>query len=131
VETEDVVHVLSRLLGAVAPGGIVLDLQVIRPDPRVEADGVAICEIDGEPLFRLADTARAAVDERIAAGDLVEEAVDEHDVFKHYDNGRQLIDDWAELQRQVPESALPVVRAIETPCVTRERCRLRRLRVAR
>ena len=75
--------VLGRMLEALHPGGVVLDLQVIRPNPRVEVDGRVVCEIDGEPLFRWADAATAAVDARIAAGDLVEEAVDDHDVRKH------------------------------------------------
>jgi hypothetical protein len=33
------VHVLRNMVEAVEPGGLVLDLQVIRPDPTVEVDG--------------------------------------------------------------------------------------------
>ena len=32
-------HVLRRFREAVVPGGVVLDLQVIRPHPRVETEG--------------------------------------------------------------------------------------------
>ena len=39
-------HVLRRFREALVPDGIVLDLQVIRPDPRVEADGNLICVAD-------------------------------------------------------------------------------------
>jgi hypothetical protein len=83
VQPEDVVNVLGQMLEALVPGGLVLDLQVIRPNPRVEVEGRLVCEIDGEPLFEWADAATAAVEARVGAGDLVEEAVDDHDVRKH------------------------------------------------
>ena len=63
--------VLRNMVDAVKPGGIVLDLQVIRPNPIVEVDGRQSCEIDGEPLFRWADAATAAVDALVVAGHLV------------------------------------------------------------
>lgn len=120
---------LSRMLAAVRAGGLVLDLQVIRPDPTVELDGRAVAPIDGEPLFRWADAATRAVDARIAAGDLVEEAVDDHEVRKHYSDGPELVDDVAGSKRRLPEQAVPVLQAIERSLVVRELCRLRRLRV--
>ena len=67
-------HVLGQMIEAVKPGGLVLDLQVIRPDPIVETDGEFVCEIDGEPLFRTADAATAAVDPLVATGRLREQA---------------------------------------------------------
>ena len=123
-------HVLRNMVEAVKPGGVVLDLQVIRPDPVVEADGRVLCEIDGEPLFRLADAAVAAVDSFVAAGRLVEEAVDDHDVRKHYMSGAELVDDFAAKKRRIPDEAVPRLRAMTGPCAVRERCRLRRLRVS-
>lgn len=120
---------LSRMIGAVASGGLVLDLQVIRPHPQVEADGRRVCEVDGSVLFRKAEAAVAAVEARIAAGDLVEEAVDDHDVRKHYSSGRELVDDVAQSEKSLSEDVIPRVRAIRGPVVIRERCRLRRLRV--
>ena len=83
-------NVLDNIVRAVRPGGAVLDLQVIRPDPRVEVDEEPVCEIDGEPLFRKADAATAAIDALVRAGRLVEEAVDDHDVLKHYPSGADL-----------------------------------------
>lgn len=123
-------HVLGRMLEALAPRGVVLDLQVIRPNPQVELDGRAVCEIDGEPLFSWADAATAAVDARIVSGDLVEEAVDDHDVRKHYPNGADLVDDVTGSKRRLSETDVPKVRAIEAPLIVRERCRLRRLRLS-
>jgi len=123
------VHVLRKMVAAVMPGGLVLDLQVIRPNPIVEAGAIGLCEIDGEPLFEWADAATAAIDASIAGGDLIEEAVDDHDVRKHYADGADLIDDFAGKKRQIPQHALPRLRARTDPCDVRERCRLRRLRV--
>jgi hypothetical protein len=115
------------MVEAVKVGGIVLDLQVIWPNPQVECDGRILCEIDGEPLFRTADAATAAVDALILAGGLLEEAVDDHDVRKHYVNGADLVDDFTDKQRRLPDTALPHLIQLEQPCLVRERCRLRRL----
>jgi len=124
------VHVLRRFREALVPEGIVLDLQVIRPHPRVEAQGRVLCEADGASLFAGADAARAAVDLLVAERLLEEEAVDDHDVLKHYETGRALVEDWEPKARKLPVEAIPLLRAIERECVVRERCRLRRLRRA-
>lgn len=120
---------LSHMLEAVRPGGLVLDLQVIRPDPEIELDGRVIAEIDGEPLFRWADAATAAVEARIAAGELAEEAVDDHRVRKHYSDGAELVEDVAASKRDLHPADVPMLAAIARPLVVRELCRLRRLRL--
>lgn len=107
-----------------------LDLQVIRPNPQVVVGGRVVCEVDAEQLHLWADAATAAVNARIAAGDLIEEAIDDHDVLKHYEGGADLIDDLEGSLRQLPEVSIPIVAAIDQPFVVRERCRLRRLRVS-
>jgi hypothetical protein len=117
------------MVDAVKPGGTVLDLQVIRPHPVVESDDRVLCEIDGEALFRKADAATAAVDALVLAGRLVEDAVDDHDVRKHYVSGADLIDDFAGKERRIPDAAVDSLREVSRSCVVRERCRLRRLRV--
>jgi hypothetical protein len=121
------VHVLRTMIEAVRPGGTVLDLQVIRPNPRAEIlrDGSVVCELDGGPLFAKADAAAAAVDAAIADGRLIEEAVDDHDVLKHFPYGADLVDDYARLGRVPLGDGEARLRAIEEPCATRERCRLR------
>jgi hypothetical protein len=117
------------MVEAVRLGGLVLDLQVIRPNPIVEADNEFVCEIDGEPLFRTADAATAAINALVATGHLLEQATDDHDVREHYANGPDLIDAFTDKRRRLPAEALPAVRTITRPCVVRERCRLRRLQV--
>lgn len=128
MEPEDVVHVLRRLREALVPEGIVLDLQVIRPHPLVEVGGTILCEIDGSSLFVGADAARAAVDLLVAEQLLEEEAVDDHDVRKHYVDGAALVADFETGQRKIPVAAIPRLQAVERECVVRERCRVRRLR---
>jgi hypothetical protein len=123
------VHVLCNMVDAVRPGGLVLDLQVIRPNPVVESRGETLCEIDGEPLFARADAATAAVDDLVARGSLLEEAVDHHDVRTHFAHGEELVDHFADKLRRLPAAAVPRLRAVAQPCAVRERCRLRRLRV--
>ena len=122
-------NVLRRMIDAAEPGGLILDLQVVRPDPYVELDGRVIARMEGEPLFEWADAATTAVDARIAAGDLVEQAVDDHDVRKHYSDGADLVEDVAASRRRFPDEIVPVLQRIERPVVVRERCRLRRLLV--
>lgn len=121
-------HVLRRFREALVPDGIVLDLQVIRPDPRVERGGRVVCGIDGSPLFVWADAARDAVDLLVAEGLLEEEAADDHDVLKHYGTGAELVADFAPKERKLPADAVPILHAIDRECVVRERCRVRRLR---
>ena len=100
-------NALSRMIEAVRPGGLILDLQVIRPNPWVELNGRVVAEIDGEALFRCADTATTAIDARIRAGDLVDEAVDDHDVRKRYTDGAELVEDFAESKRRIPTELVP------------------------
>jgi hypothetical protein len=115
------------MIESVSLGGLVLDLQVIRPDPVVETGHERLSGITGEPLFELADAATAAVDEAIRAGLLAEEATDDHDVRKHYPDGADVIADFADKKRRILDPQR--VRGCLQPCVVRERCRLRRLRV--
>jgi hypothetical protein len=129
VQPEDVVHVLRNMVKAVRSGGTVLDLQVIRPNPRVEIGDELLCEVDGEPLFRRADAATNAIDALIGQDRLSEQAIDDHDVRTHYPAGADLVDDFNNKERQLPEKAIPQLLTVAEPCAVRERCRLRLLSV--
>lgn len=126
---EDVVHVLRRYCEALRPGSVMLDLQVVPPNPVVEAGDEQVAEIDSAPLLADAAAATAVVDAFIADGLLVEEAIDDHDVRSHYESGPKLVEDFVPKKRNVPPDAIPVLEAIDEPCIVREPCRLRRLRV--
>jgi hypothetical protein len=117
------------MVQSVRPGGQILDLQVIRPNPRIEVERRFICEVDGEPLFIKADAAVSAIDELIRAGQLVEEAVDDHDSLVHFENGSKLVTHFEPKKRRLPEQEIPGLLKIHQPVVMRERCRLRRLAV--
>jgi len=119
------------MIDAVKPGGLILDLQVIRPDPQIELKGQLVGEIDGASLFARADAAVAALEARIRAGDLAEEDSYDHDVREHFPNGTQLVERFSTSKRRIPEELVPALAAIEEPIVVRERCRLRRLRCPR
>jgi hypothetical protein len=128
MEREDVVHVLRRFREALVTGGVMLDLQVVPPDPVVEVDGAVVCSIDGSVLLDAAVAATIVVDETIARGLLREEGVDDHDVLRHYPSGGSLVEHFETSKRSVPPDAIPLLTAIERPCIVREHCRLRRLR---
>src|SRR5262245_16822593 len=100
------------MVAGVRTGGNVLDLPVIRPHPRVEVDGDLVCVIDGEPLLRQADAAAAAIDRLVRRGRLVEEAVDDHDVLKHYPNGADVVADFEDSEREIPAAAIPALQAL-------------------
>lgn len=121
------VDVLRNMVAALVHGGLVLDLQVIRPNPIVDSAGRDICDVDGEPLFRRADAATAAVDDLVARGELVEQAVDDHLVRKHYPSGSEVVADFDGKERTLPSAAVPLLCALDQPCTMRETCRLRRL----
>ena len=122
-------HVLRNLVDAVRPGGDVLDLQVVRPDAAVEHDGDVICAVEGEALLSKADAARAAIDALVQRDELIDVAVDDHDVFKHYASGADLVTDFADSIRSLPADLVPALEALAAPVVVREHCRLRKLRV--
>ena len=65
---------------------------------------------------------------QVLAFDPDPEAVDDHDVRKHYSDGAELVDDFVGKKRRLPAEALPRLRTLQAPCAVRERCRLRRLR---
>jgi hypothetical protein len=78
---------------------------------------------------RAQGAAAAAVDALVGSGRLGEGAVDDHDVLKHYQDGRDLVEDFADQEERLPVEVLPAVRELQSACVIRHRCRLRRLRV--
>ncbi len=128
IEREDVVHVLRRFRQALVPGGAILDLQVIPPEPAIEVDGEVICRMEGRTLLEDAAAAAAAVDIEIARGLLREEAVDDHDVLRHFPTGTALVEHFHTRPRSVPATFVPMLEAGAHPHVVREACRLRRLR---
>jgi SAM-dependent methyltransferase len=128
MQRNDVVHALHRFRQALAPGGAFLDLQVVAPAPVVEVEGEVVCLLEGGTLPRDAAAAAAVIDEEIARGLLNEEAVDDHDVLRHFSTGASLVEHFRTGARSVPASAVRLLEASARPHAVREACRLRRLR---
>ena len=122
-------NVLRNMVAAIKPGGLILDLQVIRPDPVIESGQEWICAIWGKPIFATADAATAAIEATIETGLLAQEAIDDHQVRTHFRTGPELVDDFEGKTRRIPEEALPKLLATTGAVTMRERCRLRRLRI--
>ena len=59
----------------------------------------------GEPIFATADAATAAIDTAIATGLLAQEAVDDHQVRTHFPTGPDLVENFADAKRRIPEEA--------------------------
>lgn len=129
MEREDVVHVLRRFRQALRRDGAILDLQVIPPEPRLEqAGGRIVCHLESGTLLDDAAAAAAAIDDEIAGGLLAEEAVDDHEVLRHFPSGASVVEHFRTRPRSVPARAVPALRASAREHVLRESCRLRRLR---
>lgn len=120
-------HVQRRFLKAVVPGGILLDLQIIPPYPRVEAQGKVIHLVHGGEVFDWALAAGAALDRLVDEGRLLDEAYLDHDVLSHYENGAVLCANWPSKLATLPPEVTSLLSAVSTICVLRERCRLRKL----
>lgn len=131
MEREDVVRVLHRCRVALVPGAVMLDLQVIPPEPVVEVYGAAICSLEDGGLLDDAATATGVVDELVERGLLYEDGVDDHEVLHHCSSGPALIEYFQPKRRSIPVHAIPLLAATDRPCVVREACRMRRLRVPR
>lgn len=121
--------VLHRYVDRLRPGGILLDLQVVPPLPVVEAGGRPVCAIEGQSLLDDAEAAARAVDGLVATGRLREDGRHDHSVLLHYRDGAELVDDFAGRKRSVPAASVAELRQLAEPCVVREWCRTRLLRV--
>jgi SAM-dependent methyltransferase len=130
MQQEDVVHALRRFRRALAPNGAILDLEVVPPEPAVEADGGIVCRLEGGTLLADAAAAAAVIDEQIARGLLLEEGVDDHDVLRHFPTGAALVEHFRTRPRSVPARFVPLLEASARHHIVREACRLRRLRKA-
>jgi hypothetical protein len=123
------VNALQNVIGAVVPGGTVLDLQTVRPPPRVEAEGRLVCELDAAAFYERADANDRVLLAELDGGVLLLEAEERFDVFQRWPSGAALM---AALDlprsRKLPASMRPAVEAITGECAIREACRTRRIR---
>jgi hypothetical protein len=120
MEPEGIVHALRHLCEALVPGGIVLDLQAIRPSGRVEVDGNPIGRIDDDVFFARARQAVAGLDALIDEGLLARGREMRFETLVRYDAGAELVKAITDSsERRLPDE-LAARLADAGPCVVRE-----------
>jgi hypothetical protein len=124
------VHALENVLAAVVAGGVVLDLQTVRPAPRVEVAGAIVCEVDAAIFFARADANEAALAAAVASGRLVLQAEERPDMLERYPTAASLMADVSSGSRRLAPETRGLLEAIAGPCDVREHCLVRRFRTA-
>jgi hypothetical protein len=128
MQAEGIVHALRHLCEALVPGGLVVDLQAIRPSGRVEIRGDPIGEINDDVFFARAAQAVAGLDALVDEGRLVRGRQIVFETLVHYDAGAELaaaITDSTE--RHLPDDLAGRL-ADAGPCAVRETSFIRVLR---
>jgi hypothetical protein len=111
-------------------GGVVLDLTCVPPSASIEVDNRSLGRLRQERFLERAARTEHAVSLLIEEGLLVEEASLAHDVRKHYETGRELIEDIDQRRfSRLPPALRKTLTGIEEPVVEHAPCLLRRLRV--
>lgn len=129
MEPEGVVNVLRRLMTALVPGGLVVDLLSVPPPERVEVGGELLGELDGSAFFPRALAAAGGLDALAAGGVLVHEHEERFPIFVRYPTGADLVEDVAQREyTRMPAALGRRVRAIAGPCEIRDNCLVRRFR---
>ena len=93
MEPEGVVDVLRRLLAALVPGGVVVDLTMSPPDEVVESGGEVLGRLDGSLFFPRALAACAGLDELGAEGLLELVREEPVSVIVRYPSGADVLED--------------------------------------
>ena len=129
MEPEGVVNVLRRLMTALVPGGLVVDLLSVPPPERVEVGGELLGELDGSAFFPRALAAAGGLDALAVEGVLVHEHEERFPIFVRYPTGADLVEDVAQREyTRMPAALGRRVRAIAGPCEIRDNCLVRRFR---
>ena len=129
MEPEGVVDVLRKLLQALVPGGVVVDLLSVPPPERIEVDGDVLGELDGSRFFPRALAAAAGLDMLAEEGLLVAEGEERFPVFIRYPTGPDVIEDVAQREyTRMPSALAGRLQAIQQPCAIRDNCLVRRFR---
>ncbi len=130
MQPEGIVHALRHLCEALVPGGLVVDLQAIRPSGRVEIGGNPIGAIDDDVFFARAAHAVAGLDALVDEGLLAPGRQIVFESLVHYDAGAELVAAITDsTERRLPDELARRL-ADAGPCVVRETSFIRVLRAA-
>ena len=125
MQPEGIVDVLRDLCEALAGGGLIVDLEAIRPSGRVEVDGDPIGQIDDTAFFARADRAVAGLDALVDEGHVNRGRRLAFDTLVHYDTGRELIAAIAASDERHLPDRLATRLADTGPSIIRERSLVR------
>ena len=124
-------HVLRRLLQALVPGGVVVDLLSVPPPERVEVGDEVLGELDQSRFFPRALAAAAGLDALAEEWFLVAEHEERFSILVRYATGAEAVEDVAQrTYTRMPAELARRVEAIPGPCAMREHCLVRRFRRA-
>jgi hypothetical protein len=126
MEPEGVVHVLRRLLSALAPGGQVVDLTMSPPDEVVESAREILGRLDGSLFFPRALAAGAGLDVLTDEGLLTLVREEPVTVIVRYPNGNDVLEDIADRRyTRMPTALADRLAAVETECLLYSNCVVR------
>lgn len=129
MEPEGVVDVLRKVLRALVPDGVVVDLTAVPPNAQVEVDGTVLGELDGSAFFPRAEEATAGLDALAREGLLLLEGEERFSILVRYPTGRDAVEDVAQrTYTRMPAELARRVEAISGPVAIREFSLVRRFR---
>jgi hypothetical protein len=133
MEPEGVVDVLRKLLKALVPGGVVVDLLAVPPNERVEVEGEVLGELDGSAFFPRGLASAAGLDTLGEEGLLALEGEEQRfSVLVRYPSGKEAVEDVAErTYTRMPAALARRAEAIAGPVAIRESSLVRTFRLVR
>ena len=132
MEPEGVVDVLRKLLQALVPDGVVVDLTAVPPNARVEVDRAVLGDLDGRAFFPRAEEATAGLDALAREGLLLLEREERFSILVRYPTGRDAVEDVAQrTYTRMPASLARRVEATAGPVAIREHSLVRSFRRTR
>src|SRR3990170_7387257 len=129
MEPEGVVNVLRKLLRALVPGGLVVDLIAVPPPERVEVGDEVLGELDQvRAIPRWLETA-AGLDALVEEGLLIAEGEERLSILVRFPTGRDAVDDVSQRTfTRMPAALARRVEAIAGPVAIPEPNPLRRFK---
>lgn len=108
------------------PGGLLLDLHPVPPDPHVEARGVAFGRLERPTFFNTVAETEARLDDLVREALFAYEKEFAFDAIDRYETVADVLADWGE--NPSARCLEPRMRSVNEPIDVRQHCVLRTLR---
>jgi hypothetical protein len=129
MEPEGVVDVLRRLLQALVPGGVVVDLTMAPPDEVVESGGEILGHLDCSVFFPRALAAGAGLHALADEGVLAFVREEQVSVIVRYPSGRDVLEDIAgRTYTRMPQQLARRLEDVSAECLLTSYCGVRTFR---